>query len=363
MLADQIVKRRTADPEKLGRLRHVGFRVYQRLLQHHPFGPQPGLAQIERGLRLGCLLKLEIHRTDRGTRGHNDGALDPVFEFPHVAAPRMSLDRGKRPGAEAANGALEFRSETSQEIAGEQHRVAGPFAQRRNLHADLVEPVEKILAEPAVVDQLRQVLVRGADHADVDLDRPGARRPARSPGSCRKRSSFTCSGGGMSPISSRNSVPPVAARTCRSSASRAPVNAPFSWPNSSLSSSVSGIAAQLIATNGPFARGLSCVDRAGDQLLAGAALAQKQDRNVGRRHFFDCSQHRLDLRATANDTLDRRGMTNFGKTRVFGFKLEQIARPADDQAKNVGLDRLFIKIVRAQFDGASAYFDPSARSR
>ena len=38
-------------------------------------------------------------------------------------------------------------------------------------------------------------------------------------------------------------------------ASTAPVNAPFSWPNSSLSSSVSGIAAQLTATNGPVARG------------------------------------------------------------------------------------------------------------
>ena len=37
----------------------------------------------------------------------------------------------------------------------------------------------------------------------------------------------------------------------------APVNAPFSWPNSSLSSSVSGIAAQLIGTYGCVARGLS----------------------------------------------------------------------------------------------------------
>ena len=37
--------------------------------------------------------------------------------------------------------------------------------------------------------------------------------------------------------------------------SRAPVKAPFSWPNSSLSSSVSGIAAQLTATNGLSRRG------------------------------------------------------------------------------------------------------------
>ena len=49
-------------------------------------------------------------------------------------------------------------------------------------------------------------------------------------------------------------------------------------------------------------------------------------------------------------------MADFGETRVFGFELEQIARPADDQAKNVRLDRLFIKIVRAQFDGAQRIF-------
>ena len=37
----------------------------------------------------------------------------------------------------------------------------------------------------------------------------------------------------------------------------APVNEPFSWPNSSLSSSVSASGAQCSATNGAFARGLS----------------------------------------------------------------------------------------------------------
>ena len=75
--------------------------------------------------------------------------------------------------------------------------------------------------------------------------------------SCSTRSSFTCVAGVISPISSRNSVPRSASskQPCRRSA--APVNAPFSWPKISLSSSVSGIAAQLIATNGNAARGLS----------------------------------------------------------------------------------------------------------
>ena len=72
--------------------------------------------------------------------------------------------------------------------------------------------------------------------------------------SSRKRNSFACSSGTISPISSRNTVPPSAdsirPRFCRS----APVNAPRSWPNSSLSSSVSGSAEQVMFMNGFDAR-------------------------------------------------------------------------------------------------------------
>ena len=59
----------------------------------------------------------------------------------------------------------------------------------------------------------------------------------------------------MSPISSRNSVPPSASSNRPSFSLTAPVKAPFSCPNSSDSSSVSGRAAQLIAMNGRSARG------------------------------------------------------------------------------------------------------------
>ena len=39
----------------------------------------------------------------------------------------------------------------------------------------------------------------------------------------------------------------------------APVNEPFSWPNSSLSSRSFGIAAQFTSTNGPFGAGAEVV--------------------------------------------------------------------------------------------------------
>jgi len=75
--------------------------------------------------------------------------------------------------------------------------------------------------------------------------------------SCSTRSSLTCSATGMSPISSRNSVPPLAAWNRPGWLATAPVNAPFTWPNSSDSSRFSGIAPQLTATNGWLARGLA----------------------------------------------------------------------------------------------------------
>ncbi len=81
------------------------------------------------------------------------------------------------------------------------------------------------------------------------------------------RSSLACVASGISPISSSSSVPFCATSKQPARRSEAPVKAPFSWPNSSLSISVSGSAAQLMATNGPCRRVLSaCSERATSSL-------------------------------------------------------------------------------------------------
>ncbi len=67
-------------------------------------------------------------------------------------------------------------------------------------------------------------------------------------------SSFDCSEIGSRPTSSRKIVPPLADWKSPGLACRASVKAPRSKPNSSASSSVSGMAAQLTSTNGPFPR-------------------------------------------------------------------------------------------------------------
>ena len=60
----------------------------------------------------------------------------------------------------------------------------------------------------------------------------------------------------MSPISSRNSVPPCAYSSRPILSAVAPVNAPFTYPNSSLSNSVSTTAEQLQVTKRPELAGL-----------------------------------------------------------------------------------------------------------
>ena len=80
----------------------------------------------------------------------------------------------------------------------------------------------------------------------------------------RKWSNFTWRSCGISVISSKNSVPLSAISNIPGFPSLfAPVNAPLTYPNSSLSRSVAGIAPQFTWINGPFRLSeYSCIKRA-----------------------------------------------------------------------------------------------------
>ena len=81
------------------------------------------------------------------------------------------------------------------------------------------------------------------------------------------RRSFVCVWGGISPISSRKIVPPWASSNSPLRESIAPVNAPFSWPKSSLSRSVSERAATLTGIKDLWRRRDSaCIPRATSSL-------------------------------------------------------------------------------------------------
>ena len=130
------------------------------------------------------------------------------------------------------------------------------------------------------------------------------------------------------------------------------MKAPFSWPKISLSMRVSGIAAQLMATNGLFLRGEELVDGAGDQLLAGAALAGDEDRSGAGRDELDEVEDLLHL---ARGALERAEFSAVTEELAGCFELAigaaLTAGVLEDGAQAGRVDGLFDEVIGAQLHG------------
>ena len=138
-------------------------------------------------------------------------------------------------------------------MAGQKRNILWPILQRRNRQLHHRKPVVEILAELPLRDRRPQVAMRRGDHPDIHLargQRPnrhnllvldraqqlGLRRQRHVPNLIQKERSS------IGKLKQPGLVP------------SAPVNAPRTWPNSSLSNSVSTTAEQFSTTNLPAAR-------------------------------------------------------------------------------------------------------------
>ena len=99
-------------------------------------------------------------------------------------------------------------------------------------------------------------------------------------------------------------MPPLAISNRPFRSARASVNAPRTWPNISLSNSVAGTPPRLTFTKGLAGAAAVAVDRLGDQLLAGAALAGDEHRGVGRRDAADQLQDAQHARVAADQVAE-----------------------------------------------------------
>jgi len=100
--------------------------------------------------------------------------------------------------------------------------------------------------------------------------------------SCRTRSIFAWSAGSISPISSKKMLPPSAFSNLPVRSAAAPVNAPRTWPNSSLSRRGAGIAAQFTATKSPSRRALfSWIERARSSFPVPVSPKSSTEASVG----------------------------------------------------------------------------------
>ena len=89
-------------------------------------------------------------------------------------------------------------------------------------------------------------------------------------------------------------MPPSATSSLPFFCATAPVKAPFSWPNSSLSSNVSVSAAQLMATNGLAERALCrCSARATSSLPVPLSPRTRTEVSCGATRAISCSNLRM----------------------------------------------------------------------
>jgi hypothetical protein len=101
---------------------------------------------------------------------------------------------------------VHFRRVLLGEVPGQDGYVFGMIAQRRRGDRENLQPVIEIAAEEFIAHHLGQIPVGCRHQPHIDGD--GRCRPvSRTTFSCRARSNLGCRSSGISPTSSRNSVP------------------------------------------------------------------------------------------------------------------------------------------------------------
>ena len=171
-----------------------------------------------------------------------------------------------------------------------------PLAQRRHLDRDHVQAVEEVLAEAAVADRLLAGSgwwPRSPARRRVTVFEEPTGSKVRS---WSTRSSFTWRFGLMSPISSRKIVPPSASAKRPSRWLTALVKAPSHVAEELGFEQLLGNRAAVHRDEHALGAAAVVVDRARDQLLAGAALARDQHRAVGVGHLVDDVEHAAQRR-------------------------------------------------------------------
>ena len=108
-----------------------------------------------------------------GVFGAIDRTFDSIAQFAHVTGPWIGFECVLDPFRKARPvRPFELGRHPPPEVLGEQRDIALASAQRRQRDDLETQPVEQIGAEPAFLDQPRQMLVGGGDDPHIDLNRP-----------------------------------------------------------------------------------------------------------------------------------------------------------------------------------------------
>src|SRR5881296_3729036 len=99
--------------------------------------------------------------------GECHGALDLVFDLPHVPGPAELHEERERRRLYPGNSLAMALGGAGEEAVGEQRNVLASLAQRWDADRKGTYAVVEIFAEGAARDLGRQVAVRGADDPDI----------------------------------------------------------------------------------------------------------------------------------------------------------------------------------------------------
>src|SRR5712692_8128723 len=164
------------------------------------------------------------------------------------------------------------------------------------------------------------------------------------------RKSLTWLSGSISPISSRNSVPPSASSMSPGLTLTAPVKAPFSCPKSSLSSTSRGRAPQWIGTKAWPRRPI--VNGAGHELFAGPALAEDEHRRLRGRDAVDQPEDLLHLGIGRDDAaVAALGAQPGAQEHILAHQSALLRRLANQDVQLLDAGRLGQVVVSAQLHG------------
>ena len=149
----------------------------------------------------------------------------------------------------------------------DQHRyVLDAFAKRRQVDRDHVQAIEQIVLESTLVHELTEVAIGRRDHANLHTLRP-LRAERLDFAFLQHAQQFGLQSDAIVPISSRKMEPRFASENLPFFGLVASVKAPLTWPKSSDSSRVSGMAGQLILMKGMLRCALQwCTARAASSL-------------------------------------------------------------------------------------------------
>ena len=112
----------------------------------------------------------QVLQADHRVLAQQHGPLDHVLQFADVAGPTEALQGGHGLLAEAADLLAGLAADLAEEMLGQQGDVGNAVAQAGQLDVDHVDAIVQVLAETAFGHRPAQVLVRGQDHAGIDLE-------------------------------------------------------------------------------------------------------------------------------------------------------------------------------------------------